>query len=107
MPRTKGFVGTVEVETRNVSRIWFSLTAGPNDDDWVKIGAHRAWFTLNLESSERPFYLSELPLIMESMRTRIQIQVSHEGAAAFEKRNPGDSFEVNGVRILRHPMRFS
>jgi hypothetical protein len=24
--KTVGFVGTVEVETRNVSRLWFSLT---------------------------------------------------------------------------------
>ena len=107
MARTVGYVGTVEVETRNVSRVWFSLTEDPDESNWVKIGAHRAWFTMNLETSERPFHFAELTLIMEAMRAGLQIEVKHGGAEPFEYRNPSDSFEVNGVRILRAPMKFS
>ena len=107
MARTKGFVGTIEVETRGTARIWFGLTGKKDDDDWVKIAGKRAWFTLNLEASDRPMYMAELSLIKDAMRDDLQIQVTHEGAASFHKRSAGDSYEVTGVRILRAPMRFS
>jgi hypothetical protein len=106
MATTQGFVGTIEVETRGVARIWFGLTASKSDDDWVKVAGKRAWFTLNLEAADRPMYMAKLSLIKDAMRDGLQLQVAHEGAASF-KREPGDSCEANGVRILRAPMRFS
>lgn len=103
---TVGFVGTVEVETRSVARLWFSLTEHRDKSDWIKIGPVRAWFTMNLEASDRPFFLAEMTLLMEAMRAGLQVNVSHGGAASFQKREPNDSFEVDGVRVLRSPMRF-
>ena len=103
---TVGYVGTVEVETRGVSRIWFSLTEDPEKASWLKLGRVRAWFTMNLEAEDRPSYLAELTLLMEAMRSDLQVQVSHDGAADFQKREPGDSFEVDGVRILRAGISF-
>jgi len=94
------------VETRNVSRLWFSLTEDREKADWIKIGAVRAWFTMNLEAGDRPFYLAQMTLLMEAMRTGLQVNVSHGGAADFEKQAPNDSFEVDGVRALRSPLRF-
>ena len=107
MATTNGYVGTIEVETRGTARIWFGLTEDKNDDNWVKIGGKRAWFTLNLEASDRPMYMAELSLIKDAMRDDLHIQVAHEGAASFHKRIPGDSYEATGVRILRDPMHFS
>src|SRR4051812_8435245 len=103
---TVGFVGTVEVETRNVSRLWFSLTEDQSKDNWIPLGRARAWFTMKLEADDRPFYLAQMTIVMEAMRAGLQINVSHGGAADFEKQTPGDSFEVDGVRVLRSPLRF-
>ena len=103
--RTVGFVGTVEIETRDVARVWFSLTASKESADWIKIGAVRAWFTTNLEAADRPSFMAQLPLLLEAMRSGLQIEVSHS-AATFQKNDPGDAFEVDGIRILRAPMRF-
>jgi hypothetical protein len=103
---TVGYVGTVEVETRSVSRLWFSLTTAKDGADWIKIGAPRAWFTTNLEAADRPSFLAQLPLLMEAMRSGLQVEVSHGGAASFDKSAPNDSFEVDGIRVLRAPLRF-
>jgi hypothetical protein len=103
---TVGYVGTVEVETDATPRLWFSLTASPDDGDWVKIGAVRAWFTMDLSSSRRPYYLAMLPLLMESMRAGDQVKATHGGAASFQKQAPNDSFEATGVRVLRAPISF-
>lgn len=103
---TTGFVGTVEVETRGVSRLWFSLTEHKNQSDWVKIGPARAWFTMNLEAADRPFYLAQMTLLMEAMRSGLHVNVSHGGAANIQKQAAHDSFEVDGVRILRDPLQF-
>lgn len=107
MARTNGYVGTIEVETRGTARIGFSLTGKVNDDDWVKIAGKRAWFTLNLEASDRPMFMAELSWIKDAMRDGLQIQVTHGGEASFHKGATGDSYEVTGVRILRLPMHFS
>ena len=107
MARTKGYVGTIEVETRGTARIWFSLTGKVNDDNWVKIAGKRAWFTLNLEEPDRPLYMAELSLIKDAMRDGLQIQVSHKGVAHYHKWSTGDTYSVTGVRILRAPMHFS
>ena len=106
MPVTVGFVGTLEVETRNVSRTWFALTSAPQGSDWVKIGAHTAWFTMSMETSDRPSEMSKLSLLLEAMRNGLHVRVSHGGAASFKKYHPHDSFEVNGVEILRSGLTF-
>lgn len=103
---TVGYVGTIEVETDATPRLWFSLTASADGADWVKIGAVRAWFTMDLSSSERPYYLAMLPLLMEAMRAGDQVKTTHGGVAPFEKQVPNDSFEATGVRILRAPISF-
>ena len=100
-------MGTVEVETRGTARLWFGLTESKDKSDWVKLGAVRAWFTMNLEAADRPFFMTQLPLLMEAMRSDLQVEVSHGGAAGFQKSAPNDSFEVDGVRVLRAPMVFS
>jgi hypothetical protein len=102
-PSTDGFVGTLEVETRGVGRVWFGLTGTEDGADWVKIGRRRAWFTISLETSGRP---AELDLLLEALRSRLQVRVSHGGVAPFAKRFGGDTFEVDGVRILRRGLRF-
>jgi hypothetical protein len=106
MAKTKGFVGTIESETRSVSRLWFSLTDRATSNDWVKIGAVRAWFTMNMESADRPSHMAQLTLLMEAMRNSLEVEVSHGGAASFTKNNPNDSFEVDGIRILRKSLQF-
>ena len=103
--RTVGFVGTVEIETRDVARLWFSLTASKEGADWIKIGPVRAWFTTNLEAADRPSFMAQLPLLMEALRSGLQVEVSHVDAT-FDKNDPNDAFEVDGIRILRAPMRF-
>ena len=103
----EGYVGTLEAETRGTSRMWFGLTAAADQDNWIKIGAPRAWFWLSLESAERPMSLVFMPILMESMRSGQQVEVSHQGAStSFHKWDPGDAFGVDGVRALRVPMRF-
>ena len=106
MAKTRGFVGTIESETRSVSRLWFSLTERAANNDWVKIGSVRAWFTMNMESADRPSHMAQLTLIMEAMRNGLEVEVSHGGAAPFTKNNPNDSFEVDGIRILRKGLQF-
>jgi hypothetical protein len=103
---TVGYVGTIEAETHKTSRLWFSLTAQAKDADWVKIGASRAWFTMNMESADRPSHMAQLTLLLEAMRSGLQVQVSHDGAADFQRRAPNDSFEVDGIRILRTGLHF-
>ena len=104
--KTVGYVGTVEVETRNMSRLWFSLTEDSQKDSWIKLGCVRAWFTMNLEAGDRPFYFAQLALPMEALRSGLHVEVSHGGAANFDKQAPNDSFEVDGVRILRSPLHY-
>ena len=88
--------------------MWFGLTQSKDTGDWIKIGPVRAWFFLNLEASDRPFYMAELPLIMEAMRAGLHVEVSHGGAiTTFHKWDPNDSFAVDGVRLVRSPMRIS
>ena len=103
---TVGFVGTVEVETVNASRLWFSLTANKDQGDWIKIGPVRAWFTMNLESEHRPYHFAQLTLIMEAMRSDLQVEVRHGGAASFDHVTSNDSFEVDGIRVLRAGLGF-
>jgi hypothetical protein len=105
-PSTDGFVGTLEVETRGVSRVWFGLTGSVNRSDWVKIGRRRAWFTISLETLDRPAEPGELELLLEALRSGLHVRVSHGGVAPFAKEHAGDSFEVDGVRILRRGLRF-
>ncbi|MGB4777378.1 hypothetical protein [Microbacterium sp.] len=106
MPKTDGYVGTIEAESRDVSRLWFSLTDAAAGSDWVKIGGHRAWFTMSMESDDRPTHLAQLSLLLEAMRNGLAVRVSHGGAAAFQWSAAGDSFEVDGVRILRSGLQF-
>lgn len=106
MPVTIGYVGTLEVETRNVSRIWFALTANPTGANWVRIGQHRAWFTMKVETKDRASEMSKLSLLMEAMRSGLHVRVNHGGAASFNKYHDDDSFEVNGVEVLRTGLHF-
>jgi hypothetical protein len=103
---TVGYVGTVEVETDATPRLWVSLTASSTGGDWVKVGAVRAWFTMDLSSGQRPYYLAMLPLLLEAMRSGDQVRVTHGGVAGFHKQVENDSFEAIGVRILRAPIEF-
>jgi hypothetical protein len=59
------------------------------------------------QAADRPFFLAKLPLLMEAMRSGLQVEASHGGAASFHKSVPNDSFEVDGVRVLRSGMVFS
>jgi hypothetical protein len=106
MAVTVGYVGTLEVETRNVARIWFALTSAASNSNWVKIGAHTAWFTMNMETSDRPSEMSKLSLLLEAMRSGLHLRVSHGGAASFKKYYAHDSFEVDGVEVLRAGLHF-
>lgn len=106
MPTTNGYVGTIEAETRDVNRLWFSLTEEATGAGWIRIGAARAWFTMRMDTADRPTYLAQLTLLLEAMRRGWHVSVSHGGAASFQKSDPNDSFEVNGVRVLRSGVHF-
>ena len=107
MATTKGYVGTIEAESRgDVNRLWISLTESANDNDWVTIGANRAWFTMNMESANRPTHMAQLTLLLEAMRHGLHVSLGHGGAAGFDNQAPNDTFEVNGVRILRTGIHF-
>lgn len=106
MATTIGYVGTIDAETHGVSRLWFSLTDEATGSDWIKIGAPRAWFTMNMESADRPSHMAQLTLLLESMRSGLQVRVRHNGAAGFHRFEPNDSFEVEGIRILRAGLHF-
>ena len=101
MAKTVGYVGVLESETRGVPRLWFSLTDTANGDNWIKIGSPRAWFTMNMESADRPSHMAQLTLLLEAMRSRLPVEISHGGAADFEKNAKNDSFEVDGVKVAR------
>ena len=106
MATTTGYVGILEVETRHVSRIWFALTSTPTAPNWVKIGQHTAWFTMNMETNDRPSEMAKLSLLLEALRGKLHVTVNHGGAASFKKYHPHDSFEVDGVAIVQsglHP----
>jgi hypothetical protein len=107
MARTSGYVGTLEVETRGHDRVWIGLTQSANDNDWIRVARKRAWFTLDLETADRPVHLAELALLKQALTEGLQVQVSHDGAAAFHKSVAGDAFDCTGVRVLRSPMHFS
>lgn len=106
MPSTEGFVGTIEAETDETDRVWFSLTASSEHNDWVKIGAHRAWFTMNMETTSRPTEMAKLTLLLEAMRNGLAVRVRHGGTADFHRDDPGDSFEAVRVRVLRSGLHF-
>ncbi|MBS1692895.1 MAG: hypothetical protein JST91_11800 [Actinobacteria bacterium] len=106
MATTNGYVGTLEAESRGAARLWFGLTDDPGGSGWIKIGANRAWFTMSMASEDRPTHLAQLTLLLEAMRAGLHVAVSHGGAASFNKRAPGDSFEVDGVRVLRTGLHF-
>jgi hypothetical protein len=103
-----GYVGTIESETRGVSRLWFGLTSAATGADWLKEANKRVWLTMNMESADRPSHMAQLTLLLEAMRNGLQVRASHDGVATnFHKDVEGDSYEVNGIRVLRKPLVFS
>ncbi|MED5811319.1 hypothetical protein VST63_03015 [Mycolicibacterium sp. 050232] len=104
MSPTYGYVGTIESETRETARLWFSLRSESVGGEWVKIGANRAWFTMDMETDQRPSHMAQLTLLLEAMRSGLQIRVSHGGLLNFGISR--DSYEVNGIRILRSDLTF-
>ena len=72
MAHTIGYVGTIEAETRD-TRLWFSLTAQAKDAGWVKIGAPRAWFTMNMKSADRPSHMAQLTLRLHVRLSEVRI----------------------------------
>lgn len=102
-----GYVATIESETRGTSRLWFGLVAEPQGANWLKEANKRVWLTMNMESADRPSHMAQLTLLLEALRNGLQVKVSHDGVApGFHRAVEGDSYEVNGVRILRSGMRF-
>ena len=63
---------------------------------------------MDLETADRPFFLTMLPLLMEAMRSGLQVEARHGGALdpPFQRSNPNDSFAAESVRVLRAPMTF-
>ena len=102
-----GYVGTIESETRSVARLWFSLTSDASGANWLKEANKRVWLTMNMESADRPSHMAQLTLLLEAMRSGLQVRASHSGVAPnFFKDVAGDSYEVNGVRVLRSGLKF-
>jgi len=108
MARTNGYVGTIESETVGVARLWFGLRSEPSGGEWVTIGPTRAWFMMNMDSADRPSHMAQLTLLLEAMRSGLQVQVGHGGATSEVHHNQeNDAFEVEGLRILRGDLHFS
>ncbi|HEU4687801.1 MAG TPA: hypothetical protein VFS23_05545 [Vicinamibacterales bacterium] len=102
-----GYVGTIEAETRSVSRLWFGLISEPSGANWLKEANKRVWLSMNMESADRPSHMAQLTLLLEAMRSGLQVRVSHDGVAPNLSRDvDGDSYEVKGLRILRTGLRF-
>lgn len=107
MASTIGFVGTLMVETRGTSRVWFGLTESADNSTWVRIGRVRAWFTMNLDTADRPMHMAQVRILSDAMTHGRAVKVDHDGAETGLKFNsPRDSFEVTGLRVLREPMSF-
>lgn len=104
MGPTYGYVGTIESETRATDRLWFSLRSAADGGEWVKIGANRAWFTMNMETSARPSHMASLTLLLEAMRSGLHVRVSHGGLTNIDTSR--DSYEVDGLRIVRSDLSF-
>jgi hypothetical protein len=102
-----GYVGTIEAETRGTSRLWFGLVAEAQGAGWLKEANKRVWLTMNMESADRPSHMAQLTLLLEAIRSGLQVKVSHDGVATgFHHDVEGDSYEINGLRILRSGLRF-
>jgi hypothetical protein len=102
-----GYVGTIEAETRGTSRLWFGLLTEAQGANWLKEADKRVWLTMNMESADRPSHMAQLTLLLEAIRSGLQVKASHDGMAAnFYRDTEGDSYELNGLRILRSGMRF-
>lgn len=102
-----GYVGTIEAETRGTSRLWFGLVAEAQGANWLKEANKRVWLTMNMESADRPSHMAQLTLLLEAIRSGLQVKASHDGVATNLCRDvEGDSYEVNGLRILRSGLRF-
>ncbi len=107
MASTIGFVGTVQVETPGRDRIWFSLVKNDTGAEWVKVGRHRAWFTMNLQSRERPAHMAQFALLLEAMRSNLEVNVVHGDSVNISSgHDPSETFEVLSVRILRRGLSF-
>jgi hypothetical protein len=50
--------------------------------------------------------MAQLTRLLEALRNGLQVEVSHAGAASFQKFENNDSFEVDGVRVLRTGLLF-
>jgi len=102
-----GYVGTIESETRGQARLWFGLTSEARGSNWLKEANKRVWLTMDMESTDRPSHMAQLTLLLEAMRSGLQVRASHSGVAPnFFKEVAGDSYEVNGVRVLRAGINF-
>lgn len=102
-----GYVGTIEAETRGQARLWFGLTSDASGANWLKEANKRVWLTMDMESADRPSHMAQLTLLLEAMRNGLQVRASHSGVApGFFKEVAGDSYEVNGVRVLRAGLKF-
>src|SRR4051812_5864852 len=106
MAKTVGYVGAIESTTPGTNRLWFALRSESQGGSWVKIGGKTAWFTMNMDSGDRPSHMAQLTLLLEALRSGAQVRVTHGGAASFERDEPGDTFEVDGVRINRAGLTF-
>ena len=54
----------------------------------MKIGGKTAWFTMNMDSGDRPSHMAQLTLLLEALRSGAQVRVTHGGAASFDKDEP-------------------
>jgi hypothetical protein len=62
---------------------------------------------MNMESADRPSHMAQLTLLLEAIRSGLQVKASHDGVATgFYRDVEGDSYEVNGLRLLRSGLRF-
>ena len=108
MAHTNGYVATIESETEGVARLWFGLRSESSGGEWVTIGPTRAWFMMNMESADRPSHMAQLTLLLEAMRSGLHVQVAHGGATPEVSRYvDGDTFEVEGLRVIRVDLHFS
>ena len=107
--RTVGYVGSIEVETEDTDRIWFSLTEQDNGANWVEIDGIRAWFQMKVEPSRaRPVEMAKLALLFDAMKEGYQVAVYHpdDPRAHINRMTANDTYDANKVRCLRTGIHF-
>lgn len=105
MAKVTGYVGTIATEVGETNYLWFALTIEATGDDWIHYTGPRVWFALELERNQAAS-AAIMELLVEAMRSGLQVQVGFDRPVPYEKFQLPNVFEINGIRVLRSGLHF-